>query len=255
MRQLDARCKLLIKIIIDTMMFVLYLFLMFGFGTTLFFHEVAGLGIIILFVLHVILNKIQIKGLIKGKTRSRKNIYHLVTDILLLVGMLVVIISGVFISKYLFSFEMSLPQEVIYKVHKGCSYLCLAILAIHVMLHGNYLVGAVKNIYKNKYATYVRRTFAGVVCISVIVVFIYNQVQIVVDKKMEVVIDQEGEVLDEMQNPPESLEDYLGGLTCRGCVKSCSLLALQCHSGEREVETFTQKYYELYETEEISGNA
>ena len=58
--------KVIVKIFLDIVMLVLYALLMFAQGLGGFFHETVGLGIGILFIIHVALNIPMIKGLFKA---------------------------------------------------------------------------------------------------------------------------------------------------------------------------------------------
>ena len=73
--------KVIVKIFLDIVMLFLYALLMFAKGLGGFFHEVVGLGIGILFIIHVLLNIPMIKGLFKTvKNGKPEKVILLVSD-------------------------------------------------------------------------------------------------------------------------------------------------------------------------------
>lgn len=141
--------KSLIKLLLDVSMTVIYLMLMFSRSVGGFFHETAGIGIGILFALHILLNLSMTKGLfrgvISGKAKPEK-VVQLVLDVLLMIFMPVVIVTGILISKELFVINFGLPWEVLFFVHNSLSYVCLAFMGIHILLHLKYLAGIIKKL-------------------------------------------------------------------------------------------------------------
>ncbi|MDD5924059.1 MAG: hypothetical protein PUC88_04645 [Clostridia bacterium] len=86
--------NVILKIFIDITMAILYAMLMFAKGLGGFFHEVVGIGIGIIFSIHIILNYSMIKGLLKAVKNSKtEKIFLLVSDILLTICMPVVIVT------------------------------------------------------------------------------------------------------------------------------------------------------------------
>ena len=87
-----------LKSLIDIAMFVIYLMLMFANGAGAFFHEAAGIGIGILFVIHNILNIKMTKGLFSciksGSAKTDRKLTAL-SDIVLLIGMPIVLVTGI----------------------------------------------------------------------------------------------------------------------------------------------------------------
>ncbi|MGN1112119.1 MAG: hypothetical protein ACI4RP_02845 [Acutalibacteraceae bacterium] len=139
----------IIKIFLDVAMLVLYLLLMFATGLGGFFHETVGLGICILFVIHFLLNLSMTKGLIHSATRSgakASKVILLMMDIVLLIGMPIVIVSGVMMAKDLFVVDTGLPWELIFNLHNILSYVCLGAMLIHLLLHAKYLIAVCKKL-------------------------------------------------------------------------------------------------------------
>lgn len=141
--------NVVIKMLLDIAMTVLYLMLMFARGAGEFFHEAVGIGIGVLFIIHILLNLSMTKGLFgsvaKGKAKASR-ILLFILDIVLMVCMPIVILSGVLIARELFVINSGLPWELIYNIHNILSYVCLAVMALHLLFHAKYLVGVCKKI-------------------------------------------------------------------------------------------------------------
>ncbi len=144
--------KQIFKIIIDISMAILFILLMYAFKTGLEFHEIAGLSILAIVIIHNMLNWSWIKN--TTKNLSNKNIkvktklmYGL--NAFLLVGTLVIVITGILISKFLFPFIAVKNQEALILIHKISSYICLGTIGIHVLIHAKYLIAMFKKIALN----------------------------------------------------------------------------------------------------------
>lgn len=139
----------MLKLLLDVAMCVIYLMLMFAKGTGDFFHEAAGIGIGILFIIHLILNRSMTRGLVsgikKGSARADRKLLGIL-DIILCVGMPVVIVTGILIAKELFVINSGLSWRMLFTLHNVMSYVCLGAIALHTVLHGKYLAGVCKKI-------------------------------------------------------------------------------------------------------------
>ncbi|WP_338448703.1 DUF4405 domain-containing protein [Niallia oryzisoli] len=117
------------------------------------FHEIAGLAIGGVFFIHVLLNGKWVKNVTLRLFDSKlpfKTRFNYFLNLLLLVTMLFVIISGIFISRVVFP-NINIGNEQWFKVtHMSVSYLALVLVAIHVGMHWNWVVNTFKNILKLK---------------------------------------------------------------------------------------------------------
>lgn len=139
--------KVIVKIFLDIVMLVLYALLMFAQGLGGFFHETVGLGIGILFIIHVALNIPMIKGLFKAvKSGNAVKVITLVSDIALTVCMPIVIVTGVLMAKDLFVVNSGISWQLLFDVHNILSYVCLGIMVLHLLMHAKYLVGVFKKL-------------------------------------------------------------------------------------------------------------
>ena len=87
----------MLKMLLDIAMSVLYLMLMFSRRTGAFFHEAVGIGIGFLFAAHLLLNRSMTRGLFaavrSGAAKADRKLL-LISDLLLLAGMPVAILTG-----------------------------------------------------------------------------------------------------------------------------------------------------------------
>lgn len=168
------KSKVIIKIFIDITMIVLYTLLMFAQDLGGFFHETVGLGMGILFVIHILLNYSMVKGLFKSvKTGKLRKKVLLFSDILLTIGMLLLIITGILIAKELFVIPSDISWALIFNMHNVLSYVCLGIMVLHIFLHVKYLLGIFRklplSLSKKEMTSAILRFFAGII----LAVFLY----------------------------------------------------------------------------------
>lgn len=128
-------------------MIILYVLLMFGQSLGGFFHEAVGLGIGILFLIHIFLNCSMLKGLFKSvKNRKLKKIILFASDVALTICMPIVIITGMLIAKELFVIQSGISRMRLFDIHNILSYICLGIMILHILLHTKYLLGVFKKL-------------------------------------------------------------------------------------------------------------
>lgn len=90
-----------IKILVDILMTLIFILLMCNQITGVFTHEILGISTFVLFIIHHILNKNFYKNIFKGKY-NKLRIAYLVIDSLLFIMMIIMIISSLMFSQYLF---------------------------------------------------------------------------------------------------------------------------------------------------------
>lgn len=265
--------KTVFKILLDVVMTVLYILLVFELGTGPFFHETVGIGIGVLFILHVILNINLIKGLrrsvINGKAGTAKKLLYY-SDVFLPFGMFVAIITGVLISRVLFSFNIEAVWMLIYVVHKVMSYICLGILLGHVLLHAKYLGVVIKQMFENWRSKQLVKSVSGFAAIALTIYIAYSSFYS--DYKNSSTYYPEASAISEtvsnsavittaspstnkeeatVTTEPETtvtLKQYLSGLICTGCHKRCPLSSPQCSKGTAQAAKATTTYNQQYGT-------
>ncbi len=269
--------KVIVKIFLDIVMLVLYALLMFAQGLGGFFHETVGLGIGILFVIHVVLNIPMIKGLFKavksGNSKAVK-VITLVLDIALTVCMPIVIVTGALMAKELFVVNSGISWQLLFDVHNILSYVCLGIMVLHLLMHAKYLVGVFKKLpssgteMKSAVCRISAGAAAGVVLYTSLAVFknFSDKQDITTDRYLtykntvsapsvisqpnssvnESVPDNEQITESTETTTPPTVEEYLSKLICTGCGKRCSLLHPRCGKGQMQAERAKEQYYQTY---------
>lgn len=135
------------------------------------FHEIAGLAFAAAFFTHILLNWRWVKNVslklfdkrLPGKTR-----FGYFLNLLLLVTMSFIIISGVFISKVVFP-NLNIGNERWFQTtHISISFLVLILVAVHVGLHWKWVLNIFHKITKTKKPGRIRRIIARVAIIALL---------------------------------------------------------------------------------------
>jgi hypothetical protein len=128
-----------LKFILDLVMAVVIALFFKKNVLTLTYHEVAGLAVFLLFLLHLIFNSKWISAvaakLFKKEMPVRQKVLFVI-DALLLVAFLTVGITGIMISKILFSFRAG---GSVIRLHFFSAALSLLLVAIHLGLHASFI--------------------------------------------------------------------------------------------------------------------
>ncbi|MDP4127750.1 MAG: DUF4405 domain-containing protein [Bacillota bacterium] len=142
--------KLGLDIFIALIFALLYNTRVFG---GLAFHEIVGLGIGAIFLVHILLNLqwvIKVTQRLFDRTLPSKTRVGYVINILLLFSMAFTIVSGLMISKVLFPGLGFVDQRSFRGLHTDVSYLTLVIVGVHVGLHGQWIMGLMKKVFNVK---------------------------------------------------------------------------------------------------------
>lgn len=115
------------------------------------FHEIAGLGIGFAMFTHILLNLQCVKrvtlNLFDRRLSSNVRFGYLL-NVLLLISMSFIIVSGLLISKVLFP-DLHIGNQSWFKIaHISFSYLTLILIGIHVGLHWQCILNQMKTILK-----------------------------------------------------------------------------------------------------------
>lgn len=112
------------------------------------FHEVVGTAIFLLFIVHHILNRKWYGALFKGRYNTRR-IFQTVLDLVLLVFMILQPVSGILMSKHLYTFLPALPVSAWARsVHMLLAYWGYILLSIHA---GTHLIAPLRKLHgKNR---------------------------------------------------------------------------------------------------------
>lgn len=105
-------------------------------------HEYLGIAVFILFVVHHALNFGWIRGIVKGRY-SVVRLLNLAVNLLLLVIMFLLPISGIMMSKYIFTFlDFDTGIAMARAIHLLASYWGFLLMSLHIGFHWNAMQGA-----------------------------------------------------------------------------------------------------------------
>lgn len=266
------------KMILDLIMSIAWIFLMDYMFTGLLIHELLGLAIIGLFIFHNLINFDWIKNITKniftGKINFLTSLKYSLNLILLFMTFLVGI-SGVLISTNILTSISTSNRNLWVYIHRASSYGSLIFISIHIGLHWNMIMAMCRKLFniqhKNAARTFILRLLAlALVVVGIKSSFDNNILHKILPESMDkkekslssnflgvqtVYAHGGGEgkpnkgghkiEVNFDENPPaenETLEDYLGRLTCTGCGKRCLLTNPQCGKGTMQA-TQAQTYY------------
>lgn len=122
------------RMLIDIIMFVLFIILMGYHITGNKLHEILGIITFILFIIHHVLNRKWYKALPKGKYNGQR-IVSTIVDFLLLIDMLCIMISAIMISTTVFSFLNIKTNMIARFLHLCATSWGLILIGIHLGLH------------------------------------------------------------------------------------------------------------------------
>lgn len=150
-----------LKIMIDIAMSITVFILMSYQFTGQENHEIAGAAMLILFILHHVINYRWYITLGKGKYPMQRWL-QIIVDIVLLTVMLLLMISGIGMSRYVFRFlNFDMSAALARSLHIICSYSCFLLIGIHLGLHVGMIKGKMCNMLhlqgSNQVKTWVNR--------------------------------------------------------------------------------------------------
>ena len=123
-------------------------------------HEVIGIAMFGLFILHHILNFGWIKSLFKGKYDLRR-IVNTAVNALVFLCMIGLMYSGIVISKHVFTFVNIGGAMFARTVHMLCAYWGLVLMSVHLGMHISQMVARMK--LKNNGLIWSLRIISGMV--------------------------------------------------------------------------------------------
>lgn len=151
------RPKAVVKIIVDIFMTLALLFLMgYPFWGDVA-HEWAGTAMFLLFLLHHMLNANWYKSFFKNKYPPMR-IFQMLVDVLVLLAMLGLMVSGMMLSNHVFDFlnirgHMSFARLL----HMVASHWGFVLMSLHLGLHWNMFLGITRKILKLHGASQLRK--------------------------------------------------------------------------------------------------
>ena len=141
------------KLIVDILMFILMLLEFSRLFTGALLHELIGIALLILVIVHLILNKNYILNIRKAKYNV-KSIIMLITNILLVISFLLTIVFGLLSSQETLTF-LNVHNLTIVKLHKIFGNVSLIVIGIHLGINFNAIFGKVTKLIKNNIVNYI----------------------------------------------------------------------------------------------------
>lgn len=135
--------NMLIKLLVDFVMTVLMIVEMAYRFTGNKLHELFGVSLFVLFIIHNILNRRWYQTIFKGKMNVRR-ILNITVNLLLLVTMAVLMISAIQISRTIFAFIPTNNGLIVRQIHKLAAYWGLILIAVHLGMHWGMIIGGVR---------------------------------------------------------------------------------------------------------------
>ena len=149
---LSANAKRALKLALDAVMLVLLVLMYKKQVISLSFHEIGGLALIGLFVIHHLVNGRWIKAvtakLFSKRTPALVRARYIV-DVLLLVAFLTVGITGILINKTLFEVHVAGNAKAL---HYFSAAISVILMGVHLGLHAEYIFGKIFRKGANKIA-------------------------------------------------------------------------------------------------------
>ena len=128
-------------------------------------HEIIGLCLIVLIIIHLILNRRYFKAILKGKF-NKKRIFDVIVNIVFLASFILTCVFGILSSQEILTFLNIKNISIIY-LHKILAYICIIFLGFHL---GITLKKFFKKIEKTiwKYVIYLAIIICGIYsCIKI----------------------------------------------------------------------------------------
>ena len=267
------------NIFLDIGMTAIFICLMSTFITGIKWHEILGLVIFGIFIIHKLLNRKWIVAVTKKVFAKEKSVptivkIQYVIDAILLVLVTFIIISGLLISVEIFPQFQSENLTFWSSWHHFASILSLILISIHVGLNWQQIINAVKRIIGintySKLRMIVCRVLAVVIMLAGIKGFVSsNAIEFLKEpfekgkgpesdsgavaegikqKTQEDTTAKQSTQIsgDSSSKETPTLEKFLDNMVCHGCGKLCPLLALRCSKGNQYQQDAIEQYYEQY---------
>lgn len=142
--------KAMRKFCINGSMAIIYLLLMTLNTTGVLVHEILGIAFSVLVIIHITYNRKWLKlvgeGIFTNRIKVRAKLMWIM-DLIMIISMLVSIITGICISKYIFSFLNISNTSTIENLHISASYICLIAISIHTGFHFSKILDAFRKVW------------------------------------------------------------------------------------------------------------
>lgn len=239
------------KLIIDLIMFVLMIILMFYNLTGGLYHEILGIILFIIYIIHIALNYKVIKkmgvNIMKGEALPFKITLGFILDILLFICLMILMITGIIISKYIFNIN---GIGFWIQLHDLAAYIMFGTIVVHVLLH----LKMISKYMANK--LHIEEFIVNIILLTVLGGSTFIVYRHLINEKNS--IDNSTQLNNNSSSNSGSsstsggsvptLAQYLGSKHCSGCHNHCVLTAIRCSVGNSAIESATSEYNSKYET-------
>ena len=108
------------------------------------YHEIIGISIGVLFAVHILLNRKWFVLLFRDRL-SINRVVTLIVNVLHIICVLTSMVSGIFLSKYVFSFlGITVLSSLMRILHMLAAYWGLVLMSFHAGTHGKMLISKLK---------------------------------------------------------------------------------------------------------------
>ncbi|MCC4767000.1 DUF4405 domain-containing protein [Methanosarcina sp. DH1] len=160
--------KILFKLAIDLVMTVIMLVAMAYYLTGNVIHELLGVSLFALFIVHNVLNRRWYQTVIKRKHNGR-HVLNTSVNLLLLVMMLMLMLSSIMISRTLFAFIPVSGGMIARQIHVLATYWGFILISIHLGMHWGMITGVARNTpgipFPNRSHTFALRIMAVLIAV------------------------------------------------------------------------------------------
>jgi len=160
--------KMSIKLAIDLFMVVLLLVAIASKLTGNTAHELLGVSLLTLFIVHNVLNRRWYQTVLKRKYNTRR-ILNTAVNLLLLVMVLMLMISSVMISRTVFAFIPVDGGLIARQMHILATYWGFILISIHIGMHWRMIIGAARKklgiTALNRYSRFALRVMAVLIAV------------------------------------------------------------------------------------------
>ena len=143
-----------LRIFIDVTMYVFFIVLIGHHITDNLIHDILGIGTIVLFIVHNILNLKFYKNLFNRKYTAKRVVLTLI-DLLLLLCMIGIIVSSIIISSDVFAFLNIHTTSFGLKLHMLSTSWGFVIMSLHLGLHLNGMLNKINEKTKSSIFEYI----------------------------------------------------------------------------------------------------
>ncbi len=170
--------KNITRLMLDIVLTILFISLIYPRETGFQFHEIAGLGIAVLFLVHIALNwswcKSITKNIFNPRLKSKPKLFYLL-DCISFITVAGIITTGIMISQVLFPSQDTISHTVVL-LHKWISYSGLVLFGLHIALHWRFIVETMPRLFRDPARPVWAKTAMSAGAIVLILGLLFSQI-------------------------------------------------------------------------------